>query len=342
MPISSLRNFISQTWPPRPTFTDDDVPVGSRAGRVFMVTEGNVGIGYELCKMLFKSDARVYMASRSKDKAENAIASITAGASVSDGGENQPGVGELRFLELDLNDLKSVKRATERFSQCESKLDVLWNNAGPGAFIVPYGQRTVQGFEPLIGVHCIATLLFTTLLLPQLKAAALAESGNGKTRVVWLASGLVDSAAVPNGINFSLLHDGIQDRIQNYAMSKAGCWLLDREFARRHKEDGIAESFANTPRPIVFIMKRLLYHPKFGAYTELFAGLSPEIKILPREHELRRQDIVKASAPEEDVGLAYGERLWNWCATQWSDQKVDVHNVLPRCGFNSVMRYHSL
>ncbi|KAJ8120026.1 hypothetical protein O1611_g10471 [Lasiodiplodia mahajangana] len=152
MPFSNLRNFVTQTWPPRPGFTDDDVAVGSQAGKVFMVTGGNTGIGYELCKMLVKSGARIYMASRSKEKADAAIASIMAG--VSDKRKSQPGTGELRFLQLDLNDLESVKQAAQRFSQCESKLDVLWNNAGLGAFLVPYGQRTAQGLEPLVAQSC--------------------------------------------------------------------------------------------------------------------------------------------------------------------------------------------
>ncbi|KAH9883924.1 hypothetical protein F4778DRAFT_774872 [Xylariomycetidae sp. FL2044] len=331
MPFSNFTNFVTQTWPPRPKFTDKHVPAGSQAGRVFLVTGGNAGIGYELCKMLVKSGAKVYMASRSKEKADAAIASIMAG---------------LVFLQLDLNDLESVREAARRFSQHESRLDVLWNNAGLGAYRVAYGERTAQGFEPLIGVNCIATLLFTQLLLPQLKAAAAATEpvpGRGQTRVLWLASGLVDSASVPNGVNFDLLDRGIEDRIKNYAVSKAGCWLLGREFARRHERDGIvsiilnpgnlkAGSFENTPRYIMFFMNRLLYEPKFGAYTELFAGLSPDITMrdtggyvypwgrLRSDNELKRQDIVKADSTDVEGGVGHGARFWNWCEAQWGGQ----------------------
>lgn len=83
-----------------------------------------------------------------------------------------------------------MKAAAKSFAQQEDKLDVLWNNAGLGGNRVKIGQRTAQDFEPMIGIHCIATLLFTQLLLPQLRAAAAASGESGMTRVVWTSSGL--------------------------------------------------------------------------------------------------------------------------------------------------------
>jgi hypothetical protein len=64
--MQAFRNFKTQTWPPKPTFTEANVPPGSQTGRVFIVTGGNTGIGFELCKILFNSGATIYMASRSK------------------------------------------------------------------------------------------------------------------------------------------------------------------------------------------------------------------------------------------------------------------------------------
>jgi NAD(P)-dependent dehydrogenase (short-subunit alcohol dehydrogenase family) len=79
----------------------------------------------------------------------------------------------------------------------------------------------------MVGTHCIATLLFTTLLLPQLQAA-------GAARVVWLASQLIDEDAPLNGVDFDKLDSGfvpyVKDTnnalITNYTMSKAGTGLL--------------------------------------------------------------------------------------------------------------------
>lgn len=65
-PLSNLRATLTQIYPPKPTFTDADVPAGSQNGRVFIVTGGNAGIGLELTKILYAAGATVYIASRTK------------------------------------------------------------------------------------------------------------------------------------------------------------------------------------------------------------------------------------------------------------------------------------
>lgn len=248
--------------------------------------------------------------------------------------------GQLKFLHLDLNDLTIVKAAAETFARQESRLDVLWNNAGTGANGVRIGQRTAQDLEPMIGFHCVATLLFTQLLVPQLRVAA-TTSSTGQTRVIWTSSGLAEAGSPPNGIDFDVLDKGTNKPMQNYGASKAGTWLLSREFARRYRKDGIVSvclnpgylktaSFNGTPAPVMFVMNRvMLSEPVFGAYTELFAGLSPDITmensgsyITPwgriRENAATpRQDLIKAGDSKEEGGLGYGEKLWTWCEESW-------------------------
>ncbi|OTA62866.1 NAD(P)-binding protein [Hypoxylon sp. EC38] len=332
-PLSKLRSLITQFWPPRPAFTDADIPRGSQAGRVFMVTGGNAGIGYELCRILVGTGATVYMATRSMERAEASIESIKALYA-------EPGsmTGQLKFLHLDLSDLNSVRDAARRFAQQEDKLDVLWNNAGIGANAVEYGVRTAQDLELFMGVHCVGALLLAELLLPQLRAAT---SSKLPSRVVWLTSILVDTASPRNGVNFDVLETGTRDQITNYAASKAGAWVLGREFGRRHGPDGVlgvvmnpgnldAGAFRGTPRFAMFMMRMLwLQKPVFGAYTELFAGLSPEVtrdtsgryiypwgRLIP-DSSVVRQDVLKAAESEELGGLGYGKKLWDWCETKW-------------------------
>ncbi|KAI1811654.1 NAD(P)-binding protein [Poronia punctata] len=335
MVFSKIQSFVTQSWPPRPVLTGNNMAANSQAGRVFIVTGGNSGIGLELCKLLLSSGATVYMASRSKEKAEAAIASIVMEK------KGPTAMGNLKFLHLDLADLSSVKQAALAFSEQETRLDVLWNNAGIGANGVQFGDRTTQGLEILLGTHCVGALLFTELLVPKLKAAANVDASgsksgpSGMTRVVWTSSALVDSAAPTDGIDFAALDAGLQDRLANYAMSKAGAWILGHEFARRHQQDGILSvvanpgnvrggSYAGTPRVLMAILNLTMLHPTiFGAYTHLYAGLSSEVKwghmgsyIVPwgrlwANHV--RQDIVKAMMPEEEGGLGYGQKFWGWC-----------------------------
>lgn len=64
--FSSLRSTLTQIYPPKPGFTEKNVPAGSQRGRVFIVTGGNAGIGLELTKLLYAAGGTVYIASRSR------------------------------------------------------------------------------------------------------------------------------------------------------------------------------------------------------------------------------------------------------------------------------------
>ncbi|KAI2601962.1 hypothetical protein GGR54DRAFT_626295 [Hypoxylon sp. NC1633] len=336
MPASRFKSLFSQFYPPKATFTEADLSPGSQNGRVFIVTGGNAGIGFELCKLLITTGATIYMASRSKEKAEAAIKTISDSIPV-----GKPGRGQIKFLHLDLNDLEVVQEAAKEFARHESKLDILWNNAGTGGNAVKYGTRTAQGFEPLIGMHCVATLLFTELLRPLLQVAAANSPVLNATRVLWLTTNLVDTNAPPNGIDFSMLDRGYKDGAKNYAVSKAGTWILAHEFATRYGENGIlsltvnpgavkAGSYAGTPKVIMAVLNATMLHDTInGAYAELFAGLSPNIKaedyttlILPwgrvcPADTMWRQDIAKAMKAKNEGGLDYGRKLWEWCEEQW-------------------------
>ncbi|KAH8899846.1 NAD(P)-binding protein [Thozetella sp. PMI_491] len=326
----ALRNWYTQAFPPKPTFTEADVP--SQKGRVVIVTGGNVGVGFELCAMMYAAGATVYMASRSQARAERAIEDII---STSRQTRQQ---GSLRFLHLDLSDLQSVMKAAETFAKQESRLDVLWNHAGIGPLTVPQGAKTAQGVEIMLGTHCVAPLLFTQCLLSHLRAAA-KSSRPGATRVVWTSSWLAEHWTPVGGVDMDKL-DGTGDMVRNYAVSKAGNWILAVEMARRYPDDGIlsvVQNPGNLKTKVYggtnwlisgFLNLFLLHAPKMGAYTELYAGLSPELTlddhqgeyIAPWGHIYRdtvRHDILRAIRPVAMGGGGLGKRFWDWCEQQW-------------------------
>ncbi|OHW91204.1 NAD-binding Rossmann-fold-containing protein [Colletotrichum incanum] len=332
MSLAVFRNWRTQFYPPKPSFTEKHV--GPQNGRVFIVTGGNAGVGFELVKILYTTGATIYMASRSKERADRAIETITSATSALE----NPGI--VKFLHLDLNDLDIVKLAAATFARQESKLDVLWNNAGMGGLILPPGSRTKQGFEAMIGMHCIAAQLFTHLLLPQLRNAV-TNAPKGSVRVVWTSSFLADSHSPTNGIEFNLLEEGTMDRPRNYAQSKAGNWFLGHEMASRHGSEGIvsvtqnpgnlrAGSYVGTPAlAMLFFDFFFLHDTKFGGYTELYAGLSPEISLenngayvipwgrIRADEDCPRKDVVNAIKSEADGGLGYAAKFWDWCEEQW-------------------------
>ncbi|KAF7196804.1 Short-chain dehydrogenase/reductase sthC [Pseudocercospora fuligena] len=57
----------SQFFPPPPTLTESNLP--SQSGKVFIVTGGAAGVGYELSKILYHAGGKVYIAGRSEKNA---------------------------------------------------------------------------------------------------------------------------------------------------------------------------------------------------------------------------------------------------------------------------------
>ncbi|KAL9087507.1 MAG: hypothetical protein Q9165_006618 [Trypethelium subeluteriae] len=282
-PGPSFSSFWTQFFPPKPQFTEKDVP--NLQGKVYIVTGSNTGIGKELACMLFGKNAKVYIAARSEDKARKAIDDIQKVVPVSK--------GSLIFLKLDLSDLANVKSAAQSFLAQEQQLHVLFNNAGVMVSPTEPPLKTAQGHELGLGVNCIGTFLFTRLLTPTLSATAKAESGAGGTvRVVWLSSfGLELFAHESVGVSLDNLDYHIpKPATDRYGISKCGAWALAVEFAKRHKADGIISVPVNPgnlrselPRDqgtVLKIVAKLLGYPVVnGAYTELFAGLSPQVTL---------------------------------------------------------------
>lgn len=275
----SFSRSWTQFFPPKPQFTEKDLP--NLKDKVYIVTGANTGIGKELARMLYAKNASVYVAARSREKAERAIEDIKRAAPAS--------TGKLIFLHLDLSDLNQVKTAAQNFIAQETKIHVLFNNAGligsePLA-------KTVQGYEMALGVNCVGTFLFTKLLTPTLVASAKTEPAN-TVRVVWLSSfGLELNAVKDVGISLDNLDYHVPKPVmERYGISKCGSWALGVEFARRHKTDGIismpinpgnlnTELARDQPRALKLVAKMVVYPPPLGACTGIYAGLSPEVTL---------------------------------------------------------------
>ena len=116
--------------------------------------------------------------------------------------------------------------------------------------------------------------------------------------------------------------------------------ILGREFARWYGKEGIlravqnpgnlrAGGYDNVDAFTMFFIGPLLHEPRFGGYTELYAGLSPDITLenngsyvipwgrLRPDKGCPRKDILNAMTPEEDGGLGYGKKFWEWCELKW-------------------------
>lgn len=248
------------------------------------MTGANVGIGKELAQILYSKNATVYVAARSKEKAEAAIQDIKNNASTSSS------TGSLIFLHLDLADLSTIKASAQEFLSRETKLHVLFNNAG--VMNPPQGSKTAQGHELQLGVNNLGTFLFTKLLTPILVSTAKA-SAPGSVRIVWVASSAAEAPFTPStGVVMSNL-DYHEERsgMHKYGVSKAGNYFQGTEAAARLRSEGVvnvplnpgnlnSSLWRNHGALVNWFLRTFVLHPViYGAYTELFAGLSPEVTL---------------------------------------------------------------
>lgn len=130
---SFFRSFRAQSYPPPGRLRGKNLP--SHTGKVFIVTGGSSGVGFELVKILCTVGATVYVMKRHESRALAAIKAIESSsvagvteATTTTSKTAMPGV--LRYIHLDLADLSTIPASTAAFLAAESRLDVLWNNAG--------------------------------------------------------------------------------------------------------------------------------------------------------------------------------------------------------------------
>ncbi|MFG2723215.1 SDR family NAD(P)-dependent oxidoreductase [Streptomyces sp. NPDC048416] len=131
-------------------------------GRVFLVTGGNVGIGYFVAEQLSASGATIVLGSRSPARAEAAMASIRA---------RVPG-SQVRAIRLDLADLSSLQTAVQALEV--DRLDAVVHNAGV-ALDDPPRQETGDGHELMFGTNHLGHFALTHWLMPLLSAAPAAR-----------------------------------------------------------------------------------------------------------------------------------------------------------------------
>jgi NAD(P)-dependent dehydrogenase (short-subunit alcohol dehydrogenase family) len=244
----------------------------SQTGRSVVVT-GTGGLGYECALALARAGATVILAGRNPAKGEASVRRILGearGASV-------------RFEQLDLASLASVRSFAARLRDMRGSLDILINNAG--VMVPPTRRVTEDGFELQMGTNHLGHVALTALLLPLL------AKGN-RPRVVSLSS----VAARQGAIDFDNLNaERSYVPMAIYAQSKLACLMFALELQRRSVEAGWGISsmaahpgvsrtdlLHNAPgRWSAHGMARtflwfLFQPPAQGALPALFAATSPE------------------------------------------------------------------
>jgi dehydrogenase/reductase SDR family protein 13 len=280
--------------------------VGDLDGRTYLVTGANTGIGRETVRGLAGRGAKVFLASRSRDKTKPVIDEIAAQSGAPD---------RLRFLALELGDLASVRACAAAFLATGEPLHGLINNAGLA------GKRglTESGFELAFGTNHVGHFLLTSLLLDRLRDSAPA-------RIVNVASDAHQSA---RGIDWDAVRQPTRSRagLREYAVSKLANVLHAQELGRRLDGGGVttyalhpgvvaSDVWRQVPWPIRPLLKLRMLSPADGAKTTLYCATSPEVA----DETGQYYDDARRTQPGAAATPALAAELWERSEAWLSDR----------------------
>lgn len=294
---------------------EKDVP--SLTGRVCLVTGGNSGLGYQTVLQLAQHNpSEIYLTARSASKAKEAINNIQAIVPNS----------RITFLQLDLDNLESVRTAAKTVLSSSHRLDLLFLNAGIMCF--PPGT-TKDGYEVQFGTNHMAHALLVRLLLPILQKAE-------DPRVVILTSDMW-SQAPAEGVRFDAVQ-GTQEDLstwQRYGQSKLANILYGVALARRCPEikvasvhpgiyrTGLQTAMAESNAAIKVARKLfgglLMGDPAKGTRNQLWAATSMEV----RSGEYYTPVGVPGKARKFMDDRALVDRLWDWTERELEGYKIE-------------------
>ncbi|XP_013196184.2 retinol dehydrogenase 13 [Amyelois transitella] len=191
------------------------------AGKTAVITGCNTGIGKETVLDFYKRGAKIIMACRSLERAEEAKKDIEEKC------KNWPDKGQLVVVKCDLMSLNSVRECAKTILDTETQINILVNNAG--VMMCPQG-KTEDGFDIQFGTNHLGHFLFTLLLLPRIIKSKPA-------RIVTVSS----RAHSRRGLNLDDLNyeSRTYSPIEAYSRSKLANVLFSRELAAKLKEHNI-------------------------------------------------------------------------------------------------------
>lgn len=136
--------------------------------KVALITGGNKGIGYDLCRNLVQVGHFVLLAARNETLGLGAIARL-----------KQEGAEAVKFLEIDTTKQETFTAAAKQIADTFGQLDVLINNAGINVEgDGPPSGADLSAIHKVLDTNFIGTLRVTQAMLPLLKKAPSARIVN--------------------------------------------------------------------------------------------------------------------------------------------------------------------
>jgi NAD(P)-dependent dehydrogenase (short-subunit alcohol dehydrogenase family) len=242
-----------------------DIP--DQKGKTAIVTGASSGIGYETARALANKNAAVILAVRNLEKGNTASKNI----------KNQNETADVRVMELDLANLKSVREFANNFKKQYDRLDLLINNAG---VMVPPYSKTEDGFELQFGTNHLGHFALTGLLLELLQKTP-------DSRVVNVSS----NAHKMGNLNFNDLNweNRKYNKMKSYGDSKIANLYFTYELERRLSQNGNNPTVAAAhPGWTATDLQR---HTGFVNFMNTFFAQDAEMGALPTLYAATAEDI---------------------------------------------------
>lgn len=232
-------------------------------GKTALVTGAGSGLGLAFARGLADHGARVILADRNLEWAQEGAASIAAAG------------GQALALQTDVADADSVERLVERAHGWTGTIDILVNNAGIATRPFRLHELPIADWDRLIAINLRGVFLCTRAVLPVML------SGGGGS-IISLAS-IVGVVGVYPG------HTMVN---ASYAASKAGVSGITRQVAVEYAKDKIR---ANAIAPGWHGGTRLGHEARAGATEEVVKRFESSI--------VAGTPMGRRGTPEELVGL---------------------------------------
>lgn len=244
----------------------------SLEGKTVVITGANSGIGKVTAINCAQLGAKVYIACRDLEKADQCLIEIKEKL-------DKDQQNNIEAVQLNLSSLKSVRECAKKLNQKLNCIDYLINNAG---IMMCSEMKSEDGFELQLATNHLGHFLFTHLLMDKIKASP-------KARIVNLTS----VAMFGGKIHFDNLNlQRAYSPTKAYYQSKLANYLFTRQLAKVLKNTDITV-YAVHPGLVDTELKRhlnsvfqcllnsfnklILISPFLGAQTTLYCAFDEQL-----------------------------------------------------------------
>lgn len=289
--------------------------ISDLAGKVIVVTGGNAGVGKGTVRALaYHNPAKIYIAARRREAALATAEEI----------KKETDYKNIDLLDLDLSSFESVRQCASTFLAQESRLDILFLNAGIASTAPALSK---EGYELQFGTNHMGHALLTQLLLPTLLRT---QTIQPDVRVVVLSSNASFLPILPkDGIDYaSLHHTGDYMPFALYGQSKLANALFARKLAELYPTLSVTAVHPGVVKSDIwdkggnglfsFILRYLVIPLRVGidegAKTQLWCATAPTDKVKSGAFYFPVGKLHTYKGVSADQG--HVDKLWEWTTNE--------------------------